>query len=278
MMINTEPIPFPGTKEIVNNFDYYKNKFINDSFLVFRNASLSSEEHSTFHKTLGGLFGWYTNESPEVVYSYTENHSNSLLMGLSGKDDIMIDWHIEHVYYENPIVASTWNMSVFKTDSENGKTYFVDTEKLYNNISDDWKLFLSKCRASAIEFDSNSEIINYTYDVIKNHWITKNPLIRIRVLKNNENRSALVSYDNQEPNENQIKKFDEISAWFSNQIKNNEDIRIVHRWQQGDLFVPDMFKLAHAVTGGFDAKDREFTGIWGHQTDDFNFLVPKNNS
>ncbi len=277
-MINTEPIPFPGTEEIVNNFDYYKNKFINDSFLVFRDANLSAEEHSAFHKTLGGLFGWYTNESPEDVYSYTENHSHNDLMGLSGKDDIMLKWHIEHVYYENPIVAATWNMSIFKTDSENGKTYFVDSEKIYNMMSDDWKSFLSKCTTNTVEFDNNkdnSEMVKYNYEVIKNHWLTNNPLIRIRVLKDDESPSNLVLFDGNSPNNDQTKKFNEISLWFSNQIKDNEDIRVVHRWKQGDIFIPDMFKLAHAVTGGFDPKDREFTGIWGHKDNSFDFLIPK---
>jgi hypothetical protein len=40
---------------------------------------------------------------------------------------------------------------------------------------------------------------------------------------------------------------------------------MVHRWQQGDLIIPDMFKLAHAVTGGFKSEDREFRGIWAYQ-------------
>lgn len=277
-MIYTEPIMFPGTEEIVENFDYYKNKFINNSFLVFRNANLNSEEHSAFHKTLGDLFGWYTNESPaKKLYSYTENHSHNDEINIAGKDDVMLKWHIEHVYYKNPIVASTWNMSTFTTDSDNGKTYFVDSEKVYNAMSDDWKHFLLKCITNTIEFDNkngNSTMVKYDYNVIKNHWLTENPLIRMRVLKDSESPSALVLFDGQEPTQEQTEKFNEISFWFSNQVKNNEDIRIVHRWEQGDLFVPDMFKLAHAVTGGFDPKDRQFTGIWGHQFNDFTFLIP----
>ena len=31
------------------------------------------------------------------------------------------------------------------------------------------------------------------------------------------------------------------------------------------LVIPDLFKLAHAVTGGFKSEDREFRGIWGYK-------------
>ncbi len=277
-MIYTQPMQFPGVEEIVNNFEYYKEKFIKDSYLVFRDANLNKEDHASFHKTLGRLFGWYTNESPDDVYSYTENHSHNELIGVSGKDDIMLNWHIEHVYYENPIVAATWNMLIFKTDSENGKTYFVDSEKVYNSMPDEWKNFLSKCITNTAEINSggkNSVMFKNNYNVVKNHWLTKNKLIRLYVPKDSENPSSLVFFDNEEPTPEQSKKFKEICFWFSDQVKNNEEIRVVHKWKQGDIFIPDMFKLAHAVTGGFNPSDRQFTGIWGHQDNDFEFLIPK---
>jgi alpha-ketoglutarate-dependent taurine dioxygenase len=277
-MIYTEPIEFPGIDEIKNNFNHYKNKFINDSFLVFRNANLSNEEHLVFHKTLGDLFGWHTNVLEGKTSSYTENHSSNELMGSVGKDEIMLKWHIEHIYYENPIVAATWNMSLFKTNSENGKTYFVDIEKVYSKMSDDYKSFLSRCMINAASVDNgigHSGLFKNNFKAIEKHWITNNPIIRVRILEKDESNISLVSFDNSIPNQDEINKFDEICLWISNEVYNNEDIRIVHKWNKGDIFIPDMFKLAHAVTGGFDPKDRQFTGIWGHQFNDFSFLIPK---
>ena len=277
-MIYTEPIEFPGIDEIKNNFNYYKNKFIDESFLVFRNANLSNEEHLVFHKTLGDLFGWHTNVSENKISSYTEHHSSNELMGSVGKDEIMLEWHIEHIYYENPIVAATWNMSLFKTDSENGKTYFVDIEKVYNKMSHDYKSFLSKCIINA-EFIDNGighpGLFKNNFNAIAKHWITNNPIIRVRILREGETNINLVSFDNSIPNQDQINKFNEICSWISSEVYNNEDIRVVHKWNEGDIFVPDMFKLAHAVTGGFDPKDRQFTGIWGFKDNAFEFLFPK---
>lgn len=37
---------------------------------------------------------------------------------------------------------------------------------------------------------------------------------------------------------------------------------MVHQWQKGDLLIPDLFKLAHAVTGGFVQNQRQLDGMF----------------
>ena len=51
------------------------------------------------------------------------------------------------------------------------------------------------------------------------------------------------------------------SIWYVDS-NNNLNIRIVHKWKQGDLVIPDMFVMYHALTGGFSSDEREFVGIW----------------
>jgi alpha-ketoglutarate-dependent taurine dioxygenase len=265
-MINVETIDFPGTKNIIDNIKFYKNKFINDSILVFRNANLSFEEQSDLHNQLGEKFGWFTpKEDNEELSKYIEDHATNNRVGIANKDEIMLSWHIEHVYYDNKILAGTWNMLVFNIDNENGKTYFVDSEKIYSRMSDDWKDFLNRCTISAKDF--GLEDIFENFKPIQNHWITNNPLIRVRVAENRDGINNLVLFDGENPTKEQDEKFKDIVWWFSNEVINNEDIRMVHKWQKGDLVIPDMFKLAHAVTGGFNPEDRRFIGIWGYQKD-----------
>jgi alpha-ketoglutarate-dependent taurine dioxygenase len=76
----------------------------------------------------------------------------------------------------------------------------------------------------------------------------------------------LVSYKNEAPSQESLDYFKSLIRKIEKIIMENEDIRIVHNWQQGDLVIPDLFKLAHAVTGGFKPEDREFRGIWAYRS------------
>jgi alpha-ketoglutarate-dependent taurine dioxygenase len=262
--MNITTIDFPGIDYIINNAQFYKDKFINDSILIFRNANLSFEQQSELHDALGKIFGWVTpKENDNQLSKYVEDHATNTKVGVATKDEIMLTWHIEHVYYDNPILAGTWNMLVFNIDNENGKTYFVDSEKVYLLMPQDYKDFLNKCIISAKDFGLEDVFTNF--NPIQKHWLTGKPIVRVRIAENRESINNLVSFDGEKPTKDQDEKFKDIVWWFSNQVMNNQDIRMVHKWQKGDLVIPDMFKLAHAVTGGFNPIDRKFIGIWGYQ-------------
>jgi alpha-ketoglutarate-dependent taurine dioxygenase len=269
-MINVIPVEFPGIENVLKNSDYYKDKLISDSVICFRNANLTQEEQFDFAKKLGNLIGWsLLNDTSE----YIENHVRKSDFK-HGPDDIIVEWHVEHTYYTNPIVASTWNMYNFKTNPENGKTYFVDTNVVFNMLSKEEQEFLTSCiivepdsvRNSQLKtgFVSGQTHLADNYPIIVKHWLTSKPIIRFTILPE-PMIMKLVSYKNQDPNKDTLKYFKSLIRKIEDIIWNNEDIRIVHRWQQGDLVIPDLFKLAHAVTGGFRPEDREFRGIWGYK-------------
>jgi alpha-ketoglutarate-dependent taurine dioxygenase len=266
-MIQTKIIEYTSIDDILFNFKIYKTKFLKDSVLAFRGANLSLEEQRIFHYELGKLLSWeYQKESDPGLSEYTENHAHNKKINTAGKDDIMLSWHIEHIYYKNPIVGATWNMQTFNIDSDNGKTYFVDTAKIYKDMPSDWQKFLLKCKTSIGV--SEKKNIFAECDVVKPHWITGDQTLRT-LFKEHINPKGipgtLLKFDGKTPTEDEKNFFNTIIHWASLEVLKNEDRRIVHKWQKGDLLVPDMFKLAHAVTGGFDSKDRQFTGIWGFQ-------------
>jgi len=269
-MIIVEPIEFPGVDYILNNIEEYKNKFIADSVLCFRNANLSKEEQFDFGAKIGKLMGWkYIDNTSE----YLENHVRKSDI-VSGPDDIIVEWHIEHTYYLNPIVASTWNMYNFKTNPENGKTYFVDTGVVFEMLSDEEKQFLVDSVITEPEFIKKSQLssrflsestnLSEEHPIINKHWLTGKPIIRFMILPD-PHIIPLVSYKNESPSDESLEYFKSLIRKIEKIIMENEDIRIVHKWQQGDLVIPDLFKLAHAVTGGFKSEDREFRGIWGYK-------------
>jgi alpha-ketoglutarate-dependent taurine dioxygenase len=262
-MISTIPINFTSIQEVVDNYEYYKNIFLKEKVLVFRNANLSPLEHQELHDKLREKFIWHT----KTTRSYTENHgrliNNENRKHKVGSDDIMLTWHVEHPYYSNPIVIATWNMHKFNTDSENGKTYFVDMEDLFARLSKENQEFIKSWTTE--EDVSEQQGVKKENKVIGYHWINNNPVIRLSHLEDDDFYPKLKYINNRDPKISEYDKYVEIMKWIKNEVIYNEDIRIVHKWKQGDLLIPDMYKLCHAVTGGFSPEDREFDGLWGYQ-------------
>ncbi|MGA1047064.1 MAG: TauD/TfdA family dioxygenase [Minisyncoccia bacterium] len=263
-MIIIEPIEFPGIEAILENAEFYKNKFISDSVICFRNANIAKEESFEFSKKLSSAMGFHVYENNR----YIENHARRSNIDSVGADEVLVEWHIEHTYYPNPIVAATWNMYKFNTDTENGKTYFVDTGVIFETFSDEEKEFLVNCNITEEESVKKELMtqskISDNYPIISNHWISGKPIIRYTMLPGNR-YPVLVSYKNESPDDEAKSYFNSLMGKVTNEIALNEDIRIVQKWREGDLVIPDLFKLAHAVTGGFKSADREFIGIWGYK-------------
>lgn len=260
-MIKTIPIEYKSIKDITDNIDTYKEKFIKDSVIVFRNANLSFDEQWTLHNKIGEAFGWHTQTGES---HYKENHSHNPNVGVSGTEEIMLTWHVEHFYYSNPIVAGTWNMFHLNTKNGAGKTYFVDTSKVYELLDEEAKNFLSKC---VLKIDPNKLFSPLAkeakYNIVLPHWLTNKPVIRMSLSRWVDDE--IFSIDGNDPTEKDYEIFRKSALKVIDLIENDESIRIVHDWKQGDLVLMDAFKLAHAVTGGFKPEDREFTGIWGHR-------------
>jgi alpha-ketoglutarate-dependent taurine dioxygenase len=258
----TQPIEFPGLENLIENIAIYKQQFVEESILVFRNANLSYDDQSYLHDELGKTFDYYANtvENNQIA-KYIENHSERDLIETAQSNDILLPWHIEHLYAANPKVMSTWNMTKFTTDSENGKTYFIDSQEAYNSMPEEWKIFLSVCKINNPNLETDENLDDFS--PVVDHWITGNKLLRFAPRKNKNSGSTLKTVYDREPTELEKTLFEEIFTWFGNYVYDNEEERIVHKWQQGDLLIVDIFKLVHAVTGGFNPADREFIGMWG---------------
>ena len=258
----TQPIEFPGIQAILDNVELYKHKFLDESIIVFRNANLSYDDQSFLHAELGKLFNYNVDIAEgEKTAKYIENHSERPLIETATSDDILLPWHLEHLYSGNPKVISTWNMTKFTTDNENGKTYFIDCGKAYNAMPEEWKIFLNVCKINNPNPETDENLDNFS--PVVSHWINDGLLLRLAPRKNKDSGTTLRSVYDREPTELEKTLFEEIFTWFGNYVYDNEEERIVHKWEQGDLLVVDIFKLAHAVTGGFSPADREFIGMWG---------------
>jgi alpha-ketoglutarate-dependent taurine dioxygenase len=180
------------------------------------------------------------------------------------KNKIMLGWHQEHVEDKECIFAiGVWNMELFRCEPDAGKTYFIDMSKVYNSFSSIDKEFLNSCVAS---IENNWEIENQNiqdavYPLVLNHWITNEKTIR--TFYGTGEKPNLYSVNGETPTKLEIDKFNFLHDEIYNKVWLDNDIKIEHMWQEGDLLIPDLFKLAHAVTGGFNENERRLKGIFG---------------
>lgn len=278
-MYTINPIEFPGYEELKNNFSLYKNIFINDSIIAFRNANLDFDMQTKIIHLFGDNLGWYPNSSNTNPSDYIEDHHKHMdETNVSDKNSIMLSWHQEHVAQEhNPYVSGVWNMTIFKCNPETGKTFFVDMSNLYNLFDENDKKFLLNCEVAIKRYrwhknkqyyylindedikNNNDDLV--TYKIVADHWITKEKTIRTYLAK--EEEIFLYKFNNRAPTEKEKNKFLNLSKKIYNLVNYDESIRMQHKWQEGDLLIPDLFKLAHAVSGGFNKDQRKLEGMFG---------------
>ena len=264
-MIETFKTQYKGIKDFKENISYYAAKFQEESVICFRDADISIEEQVEIAISLGDHLGSFPNtkmlknkinkQEFEKNHFYQENHKRAYIKKTEN-DEIIVPWHLEHWHRDNRTIAGIWHMITFLCDEESGKTYFVDTNKVWQLLNSQDQNFLKRCR-SLDYYDEKA----YEADCVGKHWKLDQDIVQMQFFVFDELK-YLSKIDGQSPNKDQIENFNRIMNFCVDQIKNNESIRIVHKWKQGDILIPDLNKLAHAVTGGFKPEERYFKGIW----------------
>lgn len=260
-MPNTEPIVLTSYAEIIDNLDLIIEKFKTETIVVIRDANLSTDEQAALARALGDKTGWFPNNSSGFEQRYQENHARIAKKEDAGFDDVVLTYHMEHVDYDlhTPIIAGIWNMLTFTADPEAGKTYFTDTSLIFRQMSTEWQDFLKSCVTSWYEGDGSGPFLT---PAVQKHWLTGEDVIRSDIHDTKTPPEYLYTVDGREPTAEERSLFMTIRDHYVDQILHNPDVRIVHRWKQGDLVIPDLFKHAHAATGGFSSDQREFVGLW----------------
>lgn len=251
----------------------YEHVLLFKSFgvIAFRGAKASRQEQLQITRLFGELLGLYPNRSDGNEYwQYEENHKSSLeRTKVRSKDEILVPWHLEHFGYPNPAVGGVWNMEKFTCGSENGATLFVNTADIVKNLSDEQKEFLSKCTISA--FPSCDDPMLPTrptvFKVVQRHQYTGGEILRMKFKRDGETTTgcSLIEFNENKPTEYEKRVFAWNEKWFGEQILENESIRQIHHWQEGDLVIVDLMIMVHAVLGGFTESERFFNGLWMHR-------------
>ena len=262
-MTSPEIVEVSSLADIMSRMGDIVDKFLEKTVVVARGASFTLEEQIQVLNFFGETIGTYPNGSAGRLDIYTENHSR--LSGEVSKDEVLVSWHLEHVETDNPyevIVGGLWNMYKFSASPGSGNTYFVDTAKFLASLPKEHQDLL---RDSVLTWSLGGNG-PYVVPTVGVHWKTGEEVLRIplNAPKHNMQVANLEGDPFTEDSKNAL--LDLIEHCIG-EITTNEEIRVVHQWQEGDLVFVDLYKNAHAVAGGFDPEDREFTGIWMYSRD-----------
>lgn len=274
-----KPIEFPGVDAVLEDWETYRDIFINDGIIPFRNAFLSSEEQRRLMEGLGKKIGWH------MANPYSEDHQT---LDKKTNDHCILNWHVEHAYWSNPICAASWNMHTFKEeDPKNGRTLFYPMDKYFDRLPDEEKEFATSAYAKFYHDPTKGSILfdfvspnrywqfgdEYIADrpIAVDHFLTGKKVYRIVNFGVNPDDMGTVNcLDNvngQKPTKEQEELYKKQTIDAKHRVAKNlasetEDTCLIHEWQEGDLLIPDLFKMAHSITGGFDSAKRKFSAYW----------------
>lgn len=269
---------YPGYDKFIENLSEYVEKFLTGEVLAFRGAHCSAGEHLKVMQALGDKLNWWPNTEMSGPRGFNDpfyketHHQNMDKDTRADKNSLMLGWHLEHVgYATEQYVGAAWSMDLFECDPDAGKTMFVDVEKIFSNMEQDDQEFLSRCVVQLVPREAPSadekhmaRNENEIYAFVQPHWYLGVPVPR--PVLNGSHITELISIEERQPSSEEKDRFNFLFDYLVSEITENVDNRATHSWEQGDLLLLDVFKVAHAITGGFSEDQRTLKGIFGINT------------
>lgn len=266
---NNDIIPEYKTtlEEVIENIDFYINSFKIDGILIFKKLNISEQQQINLLKKLGDLCNWYPNNTTDMYTRYTENHSHLLSISdemiNTGPQEILLNYHLECTNYLEPQHAAVWNMTNFKCAKGSGKTSFINSMYVLKQLPDEYIDFLR--RSYVLHIHSGvyePDKMHYPHKALPVHPLTNREILRIDY-QPTISYQKLFSVDNQLPSKKDQLLFDKIIDLVRSVIlEKSKSEDVWYSWDEGDVLVPDLLLMYHAVRGGFGFNEREFIGHW----------------
>jgi len=251
-MLDINPVYNCSFEDLVSNIDNYVDLFLDNGLVCFKKIHLNTDQQNIIISLFGKKLNW-----KYISSSHIEDHSYSISMNekVIGKDEIMIQWHIEHLQRVYTQVAACWNMVKFTCPKGHGNTGFIDSSYLYKLMPSNWQEFL-KCAIvthDTMSFPHRKCLIPH-----------RNSGKKILRLSPHFHEDVLISVNGKNPSSQDISFFDKIKEWYCDQIQENELVKMWWEWDEGDLIIVDLLYMIHSVKGGFTSDDRQFTRNWAY--------------
>lgn len=256
---------------IIENINLYIDDFLLKGFLHFKNLNPTKQQEWDIMCAIGDIVGWNPNSAlsndpiPPYLPAHNESHSVSFQAHEKNplKNEMLIPWHMEHPYRINPPIGVLWHMVKFECSSGSGKTYLVNMKKMFEELPDDWQIFLINSEIFSF-YSTNSQGIFQeetkvkTRNIVVPHYYTKKNTLRMSFFEKEtiyKNNGEIASLEH-------TSKFVEIQNYIRNHLLLDGHLVEKINWKQGDVVIADLFTMAHCVMGGFEEGTRVLSRIW----------------
>lgn len=214
--------------------------------------------------------------------------------GNNTPDQCVIQWHVEGPSLKTPQLAAIWHMYHFIAKPGTGNTGFVDMQMLYQKLPENYRDLLDRADLMHLpnwqnppqseeefvsqfkrKFDAGLDVI-WTQDgdrfvsSFSRKAVEVNPNTGMKTLRACPccagwgPQDFLFKVDGRKPTDDETALWDEFFDWLKWQIEENPENQIWWEWKQGDIVLPDLFRMAHGVHAGFLPGERAFWGYWCH--------------
>jgi alpha-ketoglutarate-dependent taurine dioxygenase len=245
---------------VVESLPELVEAYKNYGVIVIKGYDFSVQEHKDLSRLLGDELGWHINSDVEDIamdrfFIHGGHSDNPDREYNNGIDDYVLDWHIEQVYYKCPPLAGIWCMKEITCKFGSGNTLFADSNEIYESLSVEDKEFLLGAVVSWNK-PANDHVGPFYTKAIDMHPLTAIPIVRVEMDRGCYVMPALHSLHNRPATNDEIKRFEEIASSIKTKLKTDYDLRYVQQWERGDMIVVDLFRMYHAVLGGFSYNER----------------------
>jgi len=251
---------YSDINSVTENFDKIFQTYLQDGVLCIKDSFFSEKDQKSITEALAKKIGLnYISQ-----HDYEDHHRSIERVGLKSKDEVFINWHLEHVYSNNPQMMASWNMVHFTCEKGSGNTGFIKVDDLYSTIPTEYLEFLNNCN---IEQNQKTRTAVAYYDLLKKN------ILRVDV---NKGSDTLVEYQKMIPTKDQIDYFALIQNHIHEVVYSTPSIQKWWEWQTGDMIIIDLHRMIHCVKGGFDSSQRKFRRFWAYKNNpseyEYNFF------
>lgn len=290
-----------GTKpsDVEKNPLHYVDLYKSSGVVAFRRMGASEQDVVTVCRAMSPHLGWvYCVRDPkEMAWPYLQDHDKRIDVvtqeGRNGSDTTLIEWHIEGVSMKYPQYGGAWNMFNFKAAPGTGSTGFVDMCQLYDDLDTDVRSFFDKSEiihfcnwtvpptpemseqfkssvktGSKIIYskDGDGYVASHSRPAVSAHPATGRPTLRTCPCNNMFGlQEHLLLVDDRPATEDEREYFAQQMSKIRWEICENEDRQKWYFWEEGDLLIVDLFRMAHGVRAGYEQGQRTFQGYWLHE-------------
>lgn len=287
----------PG--DIGNDPQPYVESYKSNGAVAFKEIKAEESDVAQICAALSPHLGWThtTQDQQTMAWPYLQDHDKRINVvtseGRNEADATLIEWHLDGASMKYPQYGGAWNMFNFKAPEGTGSTGFVDMCQLYADLDDgeqdffdraeiihlcNWSVppspemseqFIADVRSGSkviYSKDGDGYVASHSRPAVSPHPATKKPTLRACPCHNMYGlQEHLLLFDGQPATDLHRHTFAELMDKVRWEICENEERQEWYFWDEGDLMIADLFRMAHGVRAGYSAGQRTFQGYWLHE-------------